>query len=205
MRYQRKPTADKEQSTPAPKDPYPQRCHWAKNTPHRCQMLGTMGAGREAHHPGGETGTWYCSLHNWEAQGQRQIELKSYDALQAWMARMAREYPQCQWNDDPQIIWLRLHGNATEPATYEPCRPEAGDGEIPTLEELDHVFAAFERTHGKTAFGAELLSYREWYKHRKPGDLYTPASRVPQPDERRVTQERKRELLEAAREKGVLP
>lgn len=114
---------------------HPQRCHWAKDTPRRCQMLGTMGYGD------GKGGMWFCTLHYFESHGQHRLELQSFEALLPWLLQVGRQYPGCQWNEDPQLIWERLHGRADGPKPYQQPRPAPGDGEIPTREELDKILS----------------------------------------------------------------
>lgn len=178
--------------TASREDEHPQRCHWAKNTPHRCQMLGTMGLSDS------KGGVWFCSLHYWENHGQHQIELKSFDALQAWLARTTRDYPDTQWNDDPQRIWFRLHGKATTPATYEPYRPEPGDGEIPTREELNKILSRL-----KPGLYGDALK-REARFARTLEEPQTEAV-ADVPEEVRIAQAKRAAMLAEARRKGLLP
>lgn len=86
-------------------DDHPQQCHWAKDTPHRCQMLGSMG------HAGG----WYCSLH-WDARhsGSLPPPLDSYERFVHWCGQMAQGYPESPWSETPHVLWDRLHGLAIE-------------------------------------------------------------------------------------------
>ena len=174
---------------------HPQQCHWAESTPRRCQMLGTMGHGDE------HGGTWYCTLHYFEHVGQHRPELQSFEALLPWLMATARDYPDTQWNDDPQHIWERLHGRAATTATYQPARPPAGDGEIPTREELDKILSRL-----KPGLWARVI------RQNLPPHLRTPVP--PDPDETEPVHEtaeevevanaRRRAMLAQARERGLI-
>mgnify|MGYP003394131024 FL=1 len=143
MYGKRKPTPDTDNGV---QDPYPQQCHWRKNTPwtpggdHRCQMLGTMGYGHETTTPGGETGTWFCDIHYFARQSTPP-ELESFEALLVWLHKTTLAYPASQWNDDPQLIWERLHGTWEKPATWQPDHPTRGDDQLPTREELTRILS----------------------------------------------------------------
>lgn len=179
-------------------DEHLQHCHWAKETDHRCQMLGTMGAGRESNRPGGETGTWYCLLHYFESHSHHRPELKSFDALLPWLMETARDYPESQWNDDPQRIWFRLRGEAKDAAVYEPYHPPAGDGEIPTREELNKILSRL-----KPGLYGDALKREAGYART----VEVPSSEAvaDAPEEVRLAQAKRAAMLAEARSKGLIP
>lgn len=170
------------------------RCHFAKNTYHRCQMLGTIGHGGEAE----KDHQWFCSLHYDEAHGHRRPELKSFELLQVWMARMARDYPQTQWNDDPQRVWERLHGVHDTQAVYAPDQPPDGDGEIPTREELDKILSRLKPGLWGDALKREATFVRT--VEAPPTDTIDD-----EPAAIRIAQARRAAMLAEARSKGLIP
>ena len=87
------------------------RCHWAKTTDHRCQILGTRGFSlldeqgilREA---------WYCEPHRERSEGLHSDVLEDYSVFLTWLGEVNHANPHTQWNDLPELIWDRLHGRA---------------------------------------------------------------------------------------------
>lgn len=186
---------------PAVDNPYPHQCSWAQSTPHRCQMLGTLGYGlppRPDLPKSQETGLWFCTLHYFENHGQRQPELRSFEALLVWLHHTSLRDPETQWNDDPQCIWERLHGTWKTTAMYEPRRPEAGDGEIPTRQELDKILSRL-----KPGLWARVIT-QAMPPRRVPDEPHVDEI-SPSADARVRAQARRETQLPRARDRGLIP